>query len=201
MIHYIPNQVTIYDPPDNQPRQVPVRELLLLAPMEEYDITRDGQKALDADALGEYFYYPDDHTGMPADLVPIKGLHFSADPGGFRIPPGFPDDSPITVTLITTGPIVIQSDTVLTPYVDRLLLFTTFGSQNCPSTETAIALAGSRFNWEGLIYAPFGDIDLSAADNSSLLGIFAGWTANISGSHLQIINNSCTVYLPSVRRE
>ncbi len=108
------------------------------------------------------------------------GLHYTEDPQGFKVPPSFPYRHPHDVTIVTPYQIEFKAETLLTPYVDGILLFSTLGNRICPSNQTAIKFSGNRFNWEGLIYAPNGHIDMSASDNSSLSGLIVGWTVSLS---------------------
>ncbi len=188
-IDYMEDQVVFDYPPDNLPIQVQVRPLPMLFEIEDYayDPTTGiyGAKAQVANSLGAYFYYPP--VDGDAILLPIEGLHYTEDPQGFRFPPGFPGGTPLRMTIVTPYMIEFDADTILSPYIDGLLLFSTHGSRSCPSNITAQKLSGSRLSWQGLIYAPNGHIDIAVSDNSSLHGILSGWTVSFSGSQVTII--------------
>jgi hypothetical protein len=182
-IHYQEDQME-FDNPDGGPTDCGVEDFPVIFNPNDYAPGSD--KAQDATDLFDYYYYPDDGTGSQPDMIAADGIHFSDHPNGIKIPANFPAD-PFRVTVVTRYPIRFQADTVLTPYIDGLLLFSTYGNRDCPSNDTAITLSGNRFNWEGLIYAPNGHIDMSASDNSSLLGLIVGWTVSLSGSQIEVI--------------
>lgn len=146
-------------------------------------------KALDAQAVGMYYIYEDNGNATAPEPWQVDGLHVSRDPDGFTIPSNFPTEPGLEISLVAKGPIKVQADTVLKAYVDGILLFSTYGDRNCPSNKTAISLSGNQFNWEGLIYAPNGHVDISASSNSTLYGLIVAWTINLSGSYMQVLYN------------
>jgi hypothetical protein len=183
-INYQEDQI-VFDNPAGGPTTCGAEEFGMIFSFNEFVLP--SQKALDAQAAGMYYTYADNHTGNAPELIPADGLHVSFDPDGFSIPANFPDDVDLTVTLVAYGPIQFQADTTLWPYIDGMLLFSTYGDRGCPSNLTAITLSGNRFDWYGLVYAPNGHIDMSASANSSLYGLIVGWTINLSGSEITII--------------
>jgi hypothetical protein len=185
-INYQEDQV-IFDNDAGGPTTCGAEEFGMIFSFNEFVLP--SQKALDAQAAGMYHTYADNHTGNAPELLPVDGLHVSFDPDGFSIPSNFPSEDEFTVTLVAFGPIRFQAETTLNPYIDGMLLFSTYGNRECPSNLTAITLAGNRFNWYGLVYAPNGHIDMSASQNSSLDGLIVGWTVSLSGSYIEVRYN------------
>lgn len=103
-----------------------------------------------------------------------------------------------SVTLVTdanpgSGKGIIEltgSNQVLQPYVDNLLVFSTFQKNsdllhidNCDSP--AVKMSGSDTEWNGTVYAPGGQIEMSGSSNTSTLkGRLIGWTVKLNGSAL-----------------
>ena len=177
-------------PLGTEPEQVVTEDFDILFDISDYaydPVTKVyGSRADAANLLGDYYFYPADTPGN-VDVIPANGLHYTADPQGFRIPPSFPSDTPMKMTIVSPHEILFMADTVLSPYMDGILIFSTLGDRSCPSNQTAIQLSGSRFNWYGLVYAPNGHIDMSASENSGLEGLIVGWTVSLSGSQIKLI--------------
>ena len=179
-------QGAVFDsPPDNQPITTSLSHLPPLFYIDDYDSTKGGIRASEAMSESMYYYYPDNGTGNAPDFNGLPGLHFSADADGIGIGHHY-GTKPISVTFVTAGLVDVKADTLLVPYEDEILIFTTKGGRGCPSNVTAIKMAGSQFNWQGLVYAPNGHITMSASDNSSLYGSIVGWTIDLSGSQIEI---------------
>jgi hypothetical protein len=181
----------IFDPadaPDADP--VPVYHLPLLFDIDDYDLTKSGARALEAEALGEYYYYPDNGTGTQPQMDMVSGLHFSADADGLDLGA---DGSivPLDITVVTAGKVTYHVKagdvSLLFPYVDGILVFSMEGEQGCPSNITAVSMSVDFAQWEGLIYAPNGHVDMSFSQNSTLRGSIIAWTIDISGSDFRLI--------------
>lgn len=177
-IDYNDQQVIFDSPPDDLPDNVRIKFLSELFDIKDY--APGGKRASEAEAAGMYYYY----TDSMAKPYAKPGLHFSTN--GFSLGPQF-SGKPITITLVTPGQIKLQSDSLLYPYMDGLLMFSTYGNKRCPSNEVAINMPNSYFNWYGLIYAPNGHIKISASDNSSFYGSIVGWTVDLSGSQITVL--------------
>ena len=95
----------------------------------------------------------------------------------------------VTVTFVAEGSIDVNgSDTSITGYapVDvggsaKLALFSNAGSPPACNI-TAVKLSGSNFHWEGLIFAPRGDAQLSFSGISSLSGSIMAHSVKVSAS-------------------
>ena len=200
-IAYHENQIVFDNPPDDEPKVCNVEKFPVIFetrdyacydwdPVAEY-CRAGGDKAMWAQDQndGDYYYYPEGPGDV--DVLPYDGLHYTDDPQGFKIPPSFPNDEAMNITIVTPYQIEFKAETLLSPYpnMDGILLFSSLGNRSCPSNKTAIKLSGNRFNWTGLIYAPNGHIDMAASANSSLKGLIVGWTVSLSGSHIKLIYN------------
>lgn len=140
------------------------------------------------DDVNMYHYYADNGNGTAPRMDFLPGLHYSADPDGIVIGHQH-GTSVLTITVVTEGLIDIKDDTRFTPFVAGLLFFSSEGERGCPCTTTAIKMSGSRFSWEGLIYAPNGLVSMSASDNSSFSGSIVAWCVDLSGSQIEIRYN------------
>lgn len=103
-----------------------------------------------------------------------------------------------TVTLVTdptpgSGKGLIEltgSNQVLKPYSEDLLAFSTYQKNpdplhidNCDSP--AVKMSGSDTEWNGTVFAPGGQIEMSGSSNTSTLkGRLIGWTVRLNGSSL-----------------
>ncbi len=93
------------------------------------------------------------------------------------------------VTIVTLGEIDISSnDSLMQPYWDGLLLFTE-GLGNPCASSSAVNFVGSSVNTSGLFYAPNGNINRAASDNSTLNGSLIAGTIDVTGSSNLFIAN------------
>lgn len=132
--------------------------------------------------------------------------------GGFGISPGlyytsgdielkkgqFKDDIEGNgVTFVAGGTITIATSALhLTPWPDPdpvfdnplhpvLVAYEQYsGGQQC--SKAVIDVSGSDHDWRGLIYAPFGLVSLSGADNFSIAGSIVADSVSITGANLNI---------------
>ncbi len=105
-----------------------------------------------------------------------------------------------TITLISDGGEIDLSGSshVLRPYDDTgLLAFTTYiknpsKDKDHPSNcnVPGIKLAGSTHDWEGIIYAPNAEVEMSGSSNTTLEGSIIANTVKLNGSSLSITSNS-----------
>ncbi|MCI0709032.1 MAG: Tad domain-containing protein [Chloroflexi bacterium] len=106
------------------------------------------------------------------------------------------------VTIVVTGKLSLSGDVKDTKFVHAgkafdadggptsylLFMSTVGGGTNCNNTPDAIFWSASEAAWEGLIYAPTGNVNMSMSGNdaSGLGGIFAWTVRSLSGSHIYI---------------
>jgi hypothetical protein len=91
-------------------------------------------------------------------------------------------DRPWRVTLVAKGEVQVSGGINQLPLARGVFIFTL-----SPSTSSgAVKLSGSSNKWAGLIAAPNGDINMSAAHNSDLAGMIIGNRIDISGSNNHI---------------
>jgi hypothetical protein len=86
------------------------------------------------------------------------------------------------VTIVSQGTQKYTSAVNLSSYFHDLLFFSNSNDQN----NGAIQLSGSNITWQGLIYAPNGDVNMSAATNSNVNGAIYGQHVGLSGSNINI---------------
>lgn len=91
-------------------------------------------------------------------------------------------------TFVTTDGIDISGGFNLVSYQDDLLFFATGGTNTCGGS-TGVSLKGSDNSFDGNIYAPHTQVDLSGADNHTNHGCIVAWGVNFSGSNTQVICN------------
>jgi hypothetical protein len=162
-------------------------------------------------AGGYYFDYSASAAPVPLDIgsiadLGLAGLYYA--PYGFDLGGSNSGANPITLTLVTSGPINIAGSTsFLRPFapfdVDelaaigppfeegQLLIYTTSDpaySPGCgdPCSCKALSISGSSLNWEGLIYAPNGTVNQSGAGNLALVGSIMAWSFDLAGSTIEI---------------
>ncbi len=90
------------------------------------------------------------------------------------------------------GTIAISgSNQTFTPYWNGLLAFSdgrkndnAEHSDNCDFP--AVKMSGSNSYWEGIVYAPRGQIEFSGSSNSSINGSLIGYSVKLNGSSLNI---------------
>jgi hypothetical protein len=109
-----------------------------------------------------------------------------------------------TVTFVTDPTLGTNDGTIslsgsghtLTPYDSSgLLMFSNHQKQiplsrtaNC--TSNSVRLSGSGMDWTGLIYAPGGRVQMSAASNSSLNGSIIALSTDLAGSSMSLTYDS-----------
>ena len=91
------------------------------------------------------------------------------------------------VTFVAGGTINISgSDQYLQPYVDGLLAFSYQDPDNRCS-DTIVNFNGSDIiEWRGIVYAPYGVIDMSGSGNSAYYGTLIGYAIKVAGQNLTI---------------
>ena len=135
-------------------------------------------------------------TGNNAAItITRSGIYYSSHTGGqdaidlarVHAAPG------VEVTFVSEGTMHITGEGDLTGYApvadggySPLLFFSNAGSP--PSCNTnAIQFSGSSLIWKGLMFAPNGEVQMSASSSSATVnGSIIGYTVNISGSNFQI---------------
>jgi hypothetical protein len=104
------------------------------------------------------------------------GLYFTTgDARHINIGPGAQH-----VTIVAGGEIQFSGGINLSPYYNGLLLFSN------QVGNAAIKISGSGLNWQGMIYAPNGSVDMSAASNVSIGGSILSACADLSGAGINI---------------
>lgn len=93
-----------------------------------------------------------------------------------------------SVTFVAEGEVNLSgSSHHLRPYLDGLLIFSNEqhnGGAQC--SNGVVKMAGSTHNWEGLIYAPHGLIEMSGSSNTSMRGALIGYGIRLNGSSIDI---------------
>lgn len=162
-------------------------------------------------AGGYYFDYSMATEAVPLDIgsiadLGLAGLYYA--PYGFDLSGSNSGSNPITLTLVSSGPIEFAgSASFLRPFVPfdvdelasitppfeegQLLLYTTSDpaySSGCgnPCACTAVKIVGSTLNWEGVIYAPNGMVNQSGSGNLALVGSIVAWGFDLTGSTIEI---------------
>lgn len=123
--------------------------------------------------------YFDDNTKELDD-----GLYYSA----CSIDIGVSDLSSDSVTFVAEGEVNFSgSEHYLRPYLDGVLVFSNEkhnGGSQC--SNGVVKMAGSTHNWEGIIYAPNGLIEMSGSSNTSMRGSLIGYAIRLNGSSIEI---------------
>lgn len=134
-------------------------------------------------------------TGDNANIVIThSGIYYSPKTGNNAIVLKGVSTAPgVTVTFVSEGQIAIIGDGDITGYApvsagaySPLVLFS--NADVPPSCSTnAIQFSGSSLIWTGLIYAPNGEVQMSASSTDATVnGSIIGYSVNISGSDFQI---------------
>ncbi len=89
---------------------------------------------------------------------------------------------PANVTIVSLGEQKYNGTVNLTAYYHNLLFF----SDSSNTSQGAIQIAASDSVWQGLIYAPNGDVNFSAARNLGVSGAIFARSVSASGSQLNI---------------
>jgi hypothetical protein len=106
------------------------------------------------------------------------------------------DARPWRVTIVADGCIQFSGGVRARPYARGVFLYS-----DCNNTSVgAIKMSGSENAWGGLIMAPNGDVNISAAHNNDYSGMIVAQHINISGSDnsLQHHPNYCPPNPPRV---
>ncbi len=90
-----------------------------------------------------------------------------------------PKDPPWRVTIATQGTVQFSGGGNTLPYARGVLIFTD-SSANSPAT---VKMSGNENRWAGMIIAPNGSVDMSAAQNSDLAGMIVAGRISISGAN------------------
>ncbi len=105
------------------------------------------------------------------------------------------------VTIVATGQISLTGTNTVNTIVDSsdpnygpydpsgLALFSTYRNATASCNRDAITWSGSNHVWSGIQYAPFGNIDMSGADNSTFDGSIIAYNIKLSGSAINITYN------------
>jgi hypothetical protein len=134
-------------------------------------------------------------TGNNANIVITQsGIYYSPKTGNNAIVLKGVSTAPgVTVTFVAEGQIAIIGDASITGYApltpgaySPLILFS--NAETPPSCSTnAIQFSGSNMTWTGLIYAPNGEVQMSASSSDATVnGSIIGYSVNISGSDFTI---------------
>lgn len=85
------------------------------------------------------------------------------------------------ITLVAEGSIQFSnSSTNVVAYRDDLLAFSVDGNNQC--SAKVIKFSGSENDWVGNMFAPYGQIEMSASSNTTTRGCLVGNSINLSGS-------------------
>ncbi len=149
--------------------------------------------ALAADALGEYFPYTTNRSW--SDVTLASGLYYVDGNVSLNRVAGE------HVTIVATGQISLTGTNTVNTIVDPndpdygpydasgLALFSTYRNATASCNRDAITWSGSNHVWSGIQYAPFGNIDMSGADNSTFDGSIIAYNIKLSGSAINITYN------------
>jgi hypothetical protein len=101
------------------------------------------------------------------------------------------------VTIVANGEIQFSGGINLSPYYNGLLLFSNAAS----NSGTSVKISGSNLNWQGLIYAPNGNVDMSGSKNVSLAGSINALCVNLNGAGTNITYDpaSCVPQRASIK--
>ena len=135
------------------------------------------QTALDAKALAEG-RASDYHSIGPDDTISVDGLYYlSGDARHLSIAANVHN-----VTIVANGLIQFSGGIGLSAYYNGLLLFSNAAS----NSGTSVKISGSNLNWQGLIYAPHGQVAMSASANGSIAGSINAACVDMSGAEINI---------------
>ena len=180
------SNATIVDPPDNAPKVTQVDMIDLLFDIE--DFAPGGEIAV---AAGSDYHYL---TGTKiqnneleaAGLLDVDGnltpgLYFTD--GSFELNGSLVGSA---VTFVSRGHFYLSgSEHYFEPYHPQLLIYAYEpGAPSC--NTTAIKVSASSSTWYGLLYAPYGGVNMSNASNTGVYGSILGWTVDLSGSNVEI---------------
>lgn len=194
-------EITYEPPPPDNPVQTTVQPYPVHYQIEEY--APDGIKAIEADDKGEYYscecrmdmaWLMDNGYFNDSTKVLKSGLYYTTE----EIELQHSDIIGHGVTLVSRNVISINGsnqqlnhdpdDPELTPYVDGLLAFTDMKYSNSVDqcVKFVIKMEGSTNQWSGVIYAPYGQIEMAGSDDTTLNGSLFGYTVKLNGSALNL---------------
>lgn len=157
------------------------------------DFAPGGSAADAADSAGEYYSTTDKmdmgwliSEGYYNDSTKVlqDGLYYTTN----EIVIGDSDVIGNNVTFVARDIISLGgSNNSLSPYVDSILAFTDKPGAGSPTCDDAvISLSGSEQSWNGLLFAPYGLVDMSGSDNSTLNGSIYAYSVQLNGSVMNI---------------
>jgi len=162
-------------------------------PYDMADYEPGGSAAVAADALGEYHYLDGD---IDIAWLVSEGLYDGPSGGlsdGLYYATGDIDlnanvISGSAVTFVSREDILINgSNHDLSHYVDGLLYFTDNKKPGGSACSVAvIKLSGSTNNWNGVIFAPNGLVEMSGANATTFSGSIFADSIKLSGSNITI---------------
>lgn len=176
-------------PGSNPTQGVPVRAYPVEYVIDDYDPT--GAQAATAALAGEYRQFT---TNQSWDGVTLsRGLYFVDGNVSLKNVIGE------GVTIVATGQITLVGQNLVNtdpgdpskvPWDPTgLSLFSTYQGAVESCNRNAIKWSGSSHVWGGIQYAPFGNIDMSGADNSTFQGSIIAYNINLSGAAMSISYN------------
>ncbi|MEW6718563.1 MAG: Tad domain-containing protein [Chloroflexota bacterium] len=174
------------DPPQNQTTPKPFPSLYNII-----DFAPGGSKAVQADALGQYYsctckmdkgWLEDQGLYDNSTRVIQDGLYYTTG----EIAISMSELIGMAVTFVSRDKISFSgSSHTLSPYIDGLLAFTDYQPNGHCSTFT-VKMSGSDNEWQGILYVPYGKVEFSGSDNSTVHGAIIADTVKLSGSKLYI---------------
>lgn len=156
--------------------QVPVGSL---TPYQLSDYAPGSPAAQAAQAQGLYFVITGD-LEISDPFIYLNGLYFvtrNVKLSGSNLAG--------TATIVAQGEIDISgSDHTLSPFVDGLLFYSNkeFEQEGKKCNDPVIKVAGSTNIWNGIIYAPNGQVEISGSVNNAINGSVIAYTINLNGS-------------------
>ena len=155
-----------------------------------------GRAAQEAAAAGKYYSIVGDYTFT--DSSP-EGLYYVTGKAVMGL-----SNYTRTITVVSENLIDISgSNHNINPYIDGLLFFSNWNrvseGLDKPCNDPVIKMAGSNHSWNGVIFAPWGLVELSGSSNSSITGSVIGHAVRLNGSGMNISYSD--QYCPTVGRE
>jgi hypothetical protein len=147
-------------------------------------------KAVAAAAAGEYFYY---NGKMDVGVLSSNGW-YNASTGAMKSGVYYATGDIVlgdsnmfgNVTLVSRRQIFLSgSNQFLWAYRDGLLLYSDWQAPN-QCSDTVISVGGSGSQWNGIIFAPNGKIEINGSANATLAGVLIGHTVKLNGSNLYL---------------
>jgi hypothetical protein len=180
-------------PASGNPAQDSVRPLPVLYNLADY--APGGTYATQANR--KYHYYKGNFNWNPNNIpIPLDfdGLYYidgNVSLSGFdNLSDPTDPNKPFRITIVATGTISVTngSGQKLAPsqYADGLLLFSNNNVGNPKCTPWVINISGSNNNWSGVIYAPYGLVNMQGATNFSIGGSIIAYSVSLQGSGITI---------------